>query len=284
MSREAHVRSLWGAGGEMPLVYPALNLNTPERDLALNKIQILDLRTHFQEHFKDPRRNNRTYPASSLLASITMALFAGRDTLTSIQRYANLLTGQQRAWLNFPLKKGTNLRKVPSWRALHNFLTQIEPKEFSECLNTWLGTNLGTLPRALAVDGKWIRDRALSLCLSDHETGAPQAIGFAAEVSKTDENKREGEQTVALELYEKANIEEATITGDALNCNKAQAHAILEAGGDYFLQIKNENRHAYQAAERIATERTPFLPTSKNPIPRMDASTSARSVFTPSIL
>ena len=270
---------------DVPASYkPALNLNTPERDLALNKIQMLDLRTHFQEHFKDPRRNNRTYPASSLLVFITMALFAGRDKLTSIQRYANLLTGQQRAWLNFPLKKGTNLRKVPSWRALHNFLTQIEPKEFSECLNTWLGTNLGTLPRALAVDGKWIRDRALSLCLSDHETGAPQAIGFAAEVSKTDENKREGEQTVALELYEKANIEEATITGDALNCNKAQAHAILEAGGDYFLQIKNENRHAYQAAERIATERTPFLPTSKNPIPRMDASTSARSVFTPSIL
>jgi len=167
---------------DVPKVYePALNNDTPERDLALNKGQMQGLRTHFQEHFEDPRRDNRTYYASSLLVFITMALFAGRTTLTSIQRYGNLLTSQQRAWLDFPFKKDTKVRKVPSWSALYNFLTQIEPKAFSDCLNRWLGSNLGTLPRALAVDGKWIRDRALSLCLSDHETGAPVAIGFAAQ-------------------------------------------------------------------------------------------------------
>ena len=126
----------------------------------------------------------------------------------------------------------------------------------------------------MAIDGKWIRDRALSLCLSEHETGAPVAVGFAAEVSKTDENKREGEQTVALELYEKTNLEGAIITGDALN-NKAQAQAILNAGGDYFLQLKNENRYAYQSAQRAAEEGTPFLPTPKRSTSHTDASISA---------
>jgi hypothetical protein len=58
--------------------------------------------------------------------------------LTSIQRYGNLLTGQQRLWLSFPQKKGNHIRKVPSWNALYNFLTQIDPKAFSGCLNTWL--------------------------------------------------------------------------------------------------------------------------------------------------
>lgn len=262
---------------DVPAAYqPGLNRDTPERDLALTKTQIQSLRIHFQEHFKDPRRNNRTYPASSLLVFIAMALFAGRHTLTSIQRYGNLLTNQQRVWLDFPRKKDSALRRVPSFRALHNFLTQIEPQAFSECLNAWLGTHLGTLPRALAIDGKWIRDRALSLCLSEHETGAPVAVGFAAKASKTDENKREGEQTVALELYRKTRLEGATVTGDALNCNQPQAHAILEAGGDYFLQIKDENRHAFQAARRTAQEATPFLPTPKSRTPRTDASTSAR--------
>lgn len=253
---------------------PALNRDTPERDLALKKRQMQDLRTHFQVHFKDPRRANRTYAASSLLVFIAMALFAGRDTLTSIQRYGNLLTQQQRAWLDFPLKKGTAVRKVPSWRALHNFLTQIDPQAFAGCLNTWLGSNLGTLPRALAIDGKWIRDRALSLCLSDHETGAPVAVGFAAQVSKTDKNKREGEQTVALALYAKTNLHGATVTGDALNGNKPQARAITDRGGDYFLQLKDENRHAYQAALRKA-EGPPFLPTPKNPTPPTGASMNA---------
>ena len=36
------------------------------------------------------------------------------------------------------LKSGTHTRKVPSWSALYNFLTQIDPKAFSQCLNTWL--------------------------------------------------------------------------------------------------------------------------------------------------
>ena len=262
---------------DVPKTYcRALNHDTPERDLALNKTQMLSLRDHFLEHFEDPRGNNRSYRACSLLVFISMALFAGRDTLTSIQRYGNLLTSQQRLWLNLPLKKGTKTRKVPSWRALHNFLTQIKPKSFSECLNLWLQSNLGTLPRALAIDGKWIRDRALSLCLSEHETGAPIAVGFAAEVSKTDENKREGEQTVALELYGKTNLEGAIITGDALNNNKAQARAILNSGGDYCLQLKNENRHAYQAAQRSAEKAAPLLPTLKSPTQPMDASTSAQ--------
>ena len=262
---------------DVPKAYQsALNRDTPERDLALKKTQMESLLDHFREHFKDPRRNNRSYRAHSLLVFITMALFAGRDTLTAIQRYGNMLTEQQRLWLGFPRKKGTNTRKVPSWGALYNFLTQIDPKAFSECLSLWLGSNLGTLPRALAIDGKWIRDRALSLCLSEHETGAPVAVGFAAEVSKTDENKREGEQTVALELYNKTNLEGAIITGDALNNNKAQAQAILDAGGDYFLQLKNENRYAFQSAQITAEAGTPFLPTPKCPTSNTDVSTSAQ--------
>ncbi len=262
---------------DVPKTYlSALNYDSPERDLALNKTQMESLLDHFRDHFKDPRRNNRSYRANSLLVFISMALFAGRDTLTSIQRYGNLLTSRQRLWLRFPLKKGTKTRKVPSWRALHNFLTQIEPKAFSRCLSLWLEGNLGTLPRALAIDGKWIRDRALSLCLSEHETGAPVAVGFAAQVSKTDENKREGEQTVALEIYTKTNLEGAIVTGDALNNNKAQARAILNSGGDYFLQLKNENRHAYQAAQRTAEKGTPLLPTPRSLTQHTDALTSER--------
>ena len=151
----------------------ALNHDTPERDLALNKVQMESLMEHFKKNFKDPRRTNRSYSAYSLLVFIAMALFAGRDTLASIQRYGRLLTQKQRAWLGFPRKKDMQVRKVPSPRALHNFLTKIDAKAFAECLSSWLESNLGTLPRALAIDGKWIRDRALSLCLSDHETGAP---------------------------------------------------------------------------------------------------------------
>lgn len=64
-------------------------------------------------------------------------------------------------------------------RALHNFLTQIDVALFADCLNRWLSSHMGTLPRALAVDGKWVCDHVLILCLCEHETGAAVAIGFA---------------------------------------------------------------------------------------------------------
>jgi hypothetical protein len=60
---------------DVPKQYQAaLNRNSPERDLALNKGQMLGLREYFQEHFEDPRRDNRTYFASSLLVFIALCL------------------------------------------------------------------------------------------------------------------------------------------------------------------------------------------------------------------
>lgn len=55
------------------------------------------------------------------------------------------------------------------------------------------------------------------------------------------------------------NLGGATVTGDVLNNNKPQAHTITQAGGNYFLQLKNENRHAYQAVDRLAQEGSSLL-------------------------
>ena len=262
---------------DLPPAYrEALNTGTPERDLPLKKDQIESLGEFLRKNFADPRRANRTFPCWSLLVLIAMALFAGRDNLAAVQRYAQFLTQAQRGWLRFPRNKDSTFRKVPSYSALRNLLIRIDPQQLADCLNQWLQANVGTLPRALAVDGKWIRDRALSLCLSDHETGAPVAMGFAKEKTKTDDEqskddfKREGEQTIALRLYETTNLENATVTGDALNNNKPQAQAVLEGGGDYFFQLKNENRHAYKAALQKANT-PPFLPTRKSLTPATDA-------------
>ena len=240
-------------GMDLPAAYhKAKNTQTPERDLALKKDQMGSLRNYLRENFKDPRKNNRSFTGASLLTLVAMALFAGRYNLASIHRYGQFLTPAQREWLGFPRQKTGRGRKVPSYNALRNLLIQIDPHEFAAMLSQWLAINHGTLPRALAIDGKWIRDQALSLCLSDHESGAPVALGFAENKPKSDEHKKEGEQSVALKLYKQSNLENAVVTADALYCNKPQTSAVLEAGGDYFFQLKNENRHAHKAAVKTA--------------------------------
>ena len=54
------------------------------------------------------------------------------------------------------------------------------PHEFAAALNGWLSVAHGTLPRGLAIDGKYVRNLVLTLCLSEHESGAPAAIAALA--------------------------------------------------------------------------------------------------------
>jgi hypothetical protein len=67
-----------------------------------------------------------------------------------------------------------------------------------------------------------------------------------------------------LRLYATTPLENATVTGDTLNNNKQRAQAVIDAGGDYFFQLKNENRHAYKAASR-KTQAPPFCSYAEEP-------------------
>ena len=238
------------------------NQQSPERTLSLKKPQIDSLRECLRNQVNDPRACNWKFPASSLLVLVAMALLAGRKSLAEIQRFGQFLTHTQRLWLDWPRKKNARSRCAPSYSALYNLLRQIDPHEFASALSEWLQGHAGTLPRALAIDGKYVRDQVLTVCLSEHESGAPVAIGIAEEKPRSEDNKRDGELTVARRLYEQTNLENALVSGDALHCNQHDARKIVEKGGDYLLQLKNENRKALQHARTLA-EGSPLLPTPK---------------------
>lgn len=259
---------------DLPASYAkALNKQSPDRSLPLKREKIDSLRDWMRAHVPDPRASNRTFPLSSLLTFVAMALLAGRKNLSEIHRYGQFLTQDQRRWLDWPVKKGTRLRRAPSYKSLYNLLGKLDPHRFAEAMTGWLQHHHGTLPRALAVDGKWVRDCVLTVCLSDHETGAPVAIGIADDLPKNDDSKREGEQTIAHRLYNQITLENATVTGDANFCNRPQSEALLQAGASYVLQLKDPNRHSSQRAEQKA-DTTPFLSTPRNPMAATDASTN----------
>jgi hypothetical protein len=87
-----------------------------------------------------------------------MALLAGKTSLAAIQRYGSFLTHSQRVWLDFPEKKNGRGRRTPSYKALYNLLGKLDPQAFAAVLSEWLAEHEGELPRALALDGKYVRD------------------------------------------------------------------------------------------------------------------------------
>jgi hypothetical protein len=275
-----NARTILTAMDVPPKYLPGLNLQTPERDLPLRQPEMLSLRTFVMENMEDPRKSNRSFPFASMITFISMALLAGRGSLAAIHRYGQFFTDAHRRALDWPPKKNGAGRKAPSYTAIRNLLRQLDPDAFAACISQWLAAHQGELPRALALDGKWVRDRLLSVALSEHQSGAPVALGFAAVDIRDDSRKREGEQTVARRLYRECPLEGAVVTADALHNSAPDAKAILEAGGNYLLQVKQENRHSYQAAERIAAS-PPFLPIQKNPTAATGGSTAARSPSIP---
>jgi hypothetical protein len=275
-----NARTILTAMDVPPKYLAGLNLQTPERDLPLPQSDMLSLRSFVMENMKDPRKSNRSFPFASMITFVTMALLAGRSSLAAIHRYGQFLTDAHRRALDWPLKKNAPGRKAPSYTAIRNLLRQLDPDAFAACISQWLAHHQGELPRALALDGKWVRDRLLSVTLSEHESGAPVAVGFAGVEVRDDTHKREGEQTVARRLYRECPLEGAVVTADALHNSAPDAAAITDAGAHYFLQVKQENRHSYQTAQKIA-QTTPFLSTPKSPTADTGGSTAAPPPYIP---
>ena len=254
-----NARVLLGAM-DLPAAYaPGVNGQSSERTLPLPAAQIESLAEALRQ-VPDPRAANRVFCCASLLTLVALALLAGRQHLAQIHRFGQFLTQAQRARLGWPRKKGTAFRKAPSYTALYNLLTQLDPHAFAQTLSQWLQAHHGTLPRALAVDGKYVRDRVLTLCLSEHATGAPVALTIAAPAPCTPEAKQEGELTAARRLYARTELQGALVTADALHCEAETMRLIVEGGGDYLLQLKANQPHALARAQALAASQSPLLP------------------------
>ena len=157
---------------------------------------------------------------------IAMALLAGRREIAEIARFATTLTQTQRRRLVLPLKKGTRaFYEVPGYGVFYQVLTRMDPEAFASRLNEWLLGQAGTLPQALALDGKMIRNHIGLLTLAQHEDGAPRAVAIY--------DQKEGtprcEQTAAAARLEKLPaLDGKIITADPLHCQRKTAARIVE--------------------------------------------------------
>src|ERR1044071_2116492 len=173
---------------------------------------------------KDPRDTNTHYRIGPVLTIIAMALLAGRREIAEIARFATSLTHPQRRQLGLPRKKGTRaFYSVPGYGVFYEVLTRMDPEAFSALLTEWLQNRAGTLPQALALDGKMIRNHIGLLTLAQHEDGAPQAVAIYDQKEGTERC----EQTAAAQLLEKLPaLDGKIITADALHCQKEHARTI----------------------------------------------------------
>lgn len=230
----------------------------PSGVLPVDQPQMLSLFDVLQRA-PDPRAPNTRFRIGGVLTLVAMALLAGRRDIATLARFATTLHPKQRRLLGLPRKKGTPaFYEVPTYSVFYAVLTRLDNEAFAALLHDWLQARAGTLPQALALDGKMIRDHIGLLTLAQHEDGAPQAVA----VYDQKEGTPRCEQTAATALLEKLPaLDDKIITADALHCQKATARPIVEKGGEYLLQIKgNQPGLLAQAQAFDALPGTLFLP------------------------
>lgn len=233
-------------------------VSAPSGTLPVNAEQLGSLLDVFRKA-PDPRDSNTRYRIGPVLTIIAMALLAGRREIAEIARFATTLRQPQRRRLGLPRKKGTRaFYEVPGYGVFYQVLTRMDPEPFAALLNDWLQSRAGTLPQALAMDGKMIRNHIGLLTLAQHEDGAPQAVA----IYDQKEDTPRCEQTAAASLLEKLPaLDGKIITADPLHCQRQHARTIVEKGGDYLLQIKGNQPKLLKLAQGLdALKDTPFLP------------------------
>jgi hypothetical protein len=247
-----HLRS-----AQLPADCEAGVIAPPSGVLPLDQPQLLSLFEVLQRA-PDPRARNTRFRIGAVLTLVALALLAGRRDIAEIARFATTLHPRQRRLLGLPRRPGTQaFYEVPAYGVFYQVLTRLDNEAFATLLTEWLQARAGTLPQALALDGKMIRDHLGLLTLAQHEDGAPQAVA----VYDQKEGTPRCEQTVATALLEKLPaLDGKLVTADALHCQKANARAVVEKGGEYLFQIKgNQPGLLAQAQACDAQPGTPFL-------------------------
>lgn len=224
--------------------------------LGLTKAQRHSLRWALQKA-PDPRSRNSQFAIGPILSIVTMALLCGALQITQIARFANRLTQKQRAQLGLPRKKDTQFYRVPSYSVFYDVLRRLDCEAFAAHLNTWMAENHNALPQTLAMDGKMIKNIVGTFSLVDAEDGSPVAVA----VIDSKEGTERCEMKMAQKLIENMpSLEGKTLTGDSLHCQKETARAILDKGGEYLLQIKDNQPNLRKVAEVKSAPQSPLLP------------------------
>ena len=224
----------------------------------------------------DSRKVNTQFPIGTILSIVAMALLCGHWQIAQIVRFGNRLTQAQRKQLGLPRKRKKEFYRVPCYDVYYKLLLRIDPEEFARILNAWLQAHRGTLPSALALDGKMIRDVIGTVTLADHEQGDAHAMSIMSE--KEGEGSHCEMKSAQRLLGSLPSLDHQIITADALNTQRLTAQIIVEKGGDYFLQIKG-NQPKLQAHARQSLKETPFFPQRMNAA--MDGSNDVKSPWLP---
>ena len=242
--RKYRVRYLLGLAPGPPLRYHLFSVASCSPDnLTLTRSLVMDdlastCPMRFFRELPDPRAANVRHRLVDLLVMALAAMLCDADGWDDIEDFVQVKADWLTEFLD--LRHG-----VPSADTFRRVLSRLDPQAFEQCFLRWMqAVAQQSGGRLLAVDGKSIR--------RSFERGWDK-IGMAHMVSVF--CGRNGLSLAQLKCAGKGNelaairqllglvdLRGATVSLDAIGCQKDVAAQIVKAGGDYLLAVKENQK------------------------------------------
>ena len=202
--------------------------------------------TAYFEDVPDPRIQRRKEHTLLDITGLTIcAVVAGADTFAGIERFGK----SRRGWLKqfLKLKNG-----IPSHDTLGRVWSQVDPEEFEDGFRRWIGGLTDSIGDVVAVDGKTLRgsydresSKAALQMINVWSCEQELVLGQEAVPSGTNET---GALPDLLRLLE---VKGAIVTIDAAGCYSSVAEEITDAGADYVITLKGNQKTLQHDAEAL---------------------------------
>ena len=172
---------------------------------------------------------------------------AGADSWADIERFGN----DRLTWLRTFLKLEGG---IPSHDTFGRVFAMLDPAELMACIQQWLEDLGREIGKHIAIDGKTLRgsgDKAAQCnplhLVSAWASEARLTLGQIAVDSKSNEI------TAIPLLLELLDLKGATVTIDAMGCQKEIAAKIVAGSGDYVLALKGNHEKLHAAVDEAFT-------------------------------
>ncbi len=190
----------------------------------------------FLEYFSDlpdPRQLIKViYPLDEVLLLSLLAVLAGAETFTDIARFGENKLDLLRRFRPF-------LNKTPAHDRLGEIFAALDAERFQQCFVAWVASHTGFPADVIAIDGKTSRRS-----FQKKGVDAPIHIvsAFAARqrlvLGQVKVAQKSNEIVAIPKLLDMLAIEGATVTIDAMGCQRDIARKIIDKKADYVLALK----------------------------------------------
>lgn len=193
------------------------------------------------ECIKDPRHHNTRHLLHDMLLIALCAVISGADSWVQVSEYGRSKLGWFKEFLELP-------NGIPSHDTFGRLLARLAPKGFHDFFTRWVGELSGSLKsKTVAIDGKTLRgwhDRINGKSAIHMVSAWATDIRLVLGQLKTDD--KSNEITAIPQLIKTLALEGAIVTIDAMGCHKKITQTIVEAGADYVIQVKDNQKTLHE--------------------------------------